>query len=65
MASDQFHGADPKIIRRVLKEDIAARKLMLTVPGLIESEKIRHLIFITHCRLMRLHLNDPAFKPLL
>lgn len=63
MAADPLHGGDPKIIRRILKEDIAARKLVLSAPGLTERERLRHEIYITNARIHRHYLNDPEFKP--
>lgn len=50
------HDADPRIISKILKQDIATRKLMLSLPGLTERERLRHDIYITNAQLHRLHL---------
>jgi hypothetical protein len=52
MAQEQS-DIDRKVMRKILKRDIAAHKLLLSLPGLTDDERLRYWTFITDANLMR------------
>lgn len=46
--NQRFDGVDHNVIIKILKEDIAARKAILALPGLTDDEIQLHWTYITH-----------------